>query len=128
MVFTSFMWSTVAPKIIIQISLVLPDLITVQLGLNASFEKLKMVFFKTNSWNCTFKANWYKAEQYCRFHGMHLASINSADDQKNLQDHVQAYGISLCCFELRSYFILKLISRHGPRTLLDLRNWPGWRG
>lgn len=40
-----------------------------------------------------FKANWYKAEQYCRFHGMHLASINSADEQKDLQDHIQAYGM-----------------------------------
>jgi len=40
-----------------------------------------------------FKANWYKAEQYCRFHGMHLASINSADEQKDLQEHIQAYGM-----------------------------------
>ena len=39
-----------------------------------------------------FKANWYKAEQYCRFHGMHLASINSADEQRDLQEHIQAYG------------------------------------
>merc|ERR1711936_504154 len=28
-----------------------------------------------------FKANWYKAEQYCRYHGMHLASINSEEEQ-----------------------------------------------
>ena len=40
----------------------------------------------------TFKANWYKAEQYCRFHGMHLASINTAEEQQDLQDHIQAYG------------------------------------
>ena len=40
----------------------------------------------------SFQANWYKAEQYCRFHGMHLASINSAEEQKDLQDHIQAYG------------------------------------
>merc|ERR1712141_218673 len=32
-----------------------------------------------------FKANWYKAEQYCRFHGMHLASINPAEEQRNLE-------------------------------------------
>merc|ERR1719189_3466395 len=31
-----------------------------------------------------FKANWYKAVQYCRFPGMHLASINSAEEQDNL--------------------------------------------
>jgi len=40
-----------------------------------------------------FKANWYKSEQYCRFHGMHLASINSAEEQRDLQDHIQAYGM-----------------------------------
>ena len=38
------------------------------------------------------QANWYKAEQYCRFHGMHLASINSEEEQKNLQEHIQSYG------------------------------------
>merc|ERR1711997_63122 len=40
-----------------------------------------------------FKANWYKAEQYCRFHGMHLASINSAEEQDNLEDHIQSFGM-----------------------------------
>jgi len=40
-----------------------------------------------------FKANWYKAEQYCRFHGMHLASINSAEEQKNLEDHITSFGM-----------------------------------
>ena len=40
-----------------------------------------------------FQANWYKAEQYCRFHGMHLASINSAEEQRDLQEHIQAYGM-----------------------------------
>ena len=36
-----------------------------------------------------FQANWYKAEQYCRFHGMHLCSIDNADEQKDLQEHIQ---------------------------------------
>merc|ERR1712203_776925 len=40
-----------------------------------------------------FKANWYKAEQYCRVHGMHLASINSGDEQKNLEEHIQSFGM-----------------------------------
>ena len=31
------------------------------------------------------QANWYKAEQYCRFHGMHLASINSEEEQRELE-------------------------------------------
>ena len=57
------------------------------------------IFFKVQ--NCrlgdkydTFclEANWYKAEQYCRFHGMHLASINSADEQKNLEEHITSFG------------------------------------
>ena len=39
-----------------------------------------------------FQANWYKSEQYCRFHGMHLASINSGDEQKNLEEHIQSFG------------------------------------
>ena len=38
------------------------------------------------------QANWYKAEQYCRFHGMHLASINSAEEQQNLEEHIQSFG------------------------------------
>ena len=38
------------------------------------------------------QANWYKAEQYCRYHGMHLASINSAEEQDNLEDHIQSFG------------------------------------
>jgi len=40
-----------------------------------------------------FKANWFKAEQYCRFHGMHLASINSMEEQKNLEEHIQSFGM-----------------------------------
>ena len=44
------------------------------------------------------KANWFKAEQYCRFHGMHLASINSEEEQKNLQDHIQSFGEYNCSF------------------------------
>merc|ERR1711902_467583 len=40
-----------------------------------------------------FKANWYKAEQYCRYHGMHLASINSAEEQASLEDHITSFGM-----------------------------------
>jgi hypothetical protein len=40
-----------------------------------------------------FKANWYKAEQYCRFHGMHLCSIDTAEEQRDLQEHIQAVGM-----------------------------------
>ena len=31
------------------------------------------------------QANWYKAEQFCRFHNMHLASINSEQEQRELE-------------------------------------------
>merc|ERR1712242_679879 len=31
-----------------------------------------------------FKANWAKSAQYCRYHGLHLASINSAAEQRLL--------------------------------------------
>ena len=47
-----------------------------------------------NSLNVSLQANWYKAEQYCRFHGMHLASINSEEEQRNLQEHIQSFGES----------------------------------
>jgi hypothetical protein len=40
-----------------------------------------------------FKANWFKSSQYCRFHGMHLASINSVEEQKNLEEHIQSIGM-----------------------------------
>ena len=38
------------------------------------------------------QANWYKAEQYCRYHGMHLASINTTEEQRNLEEHIQSFG------------------------------------
>jgi len=40
-----------------------------------------------------FKANWFKAQQYCRFHGMHLASITSEAEQKDLEKHIESYGM-----------------------------------
>jgi len=40
-----------------------------------------------------FKANWYKAQQYCRFHNMELASISSEGEQKKLEDHITDIGM-----------------------------------
>jgi len=40
-----------------------------------------------------FKANWARSAQYCRYHGMHLASIDSAQDQKQLEDHIESIGL-----------------------------------
>ena len=64
-----------------------------------------------NSLNVSLQANWYKAEQYCRFHGMHLASINSAEEQRELEDHIQSFGKfipRLPKVEIRSYPFLTI--------------------
>ncbi|XP_045766740.1 collectin-11 [Maniola jurtina] len=39
-----------------------------------------------------FKANWFKAQQYCRFHGMHLASISSQEENDRLEKYVRESG------------------------------------
>ncbi|XP_055309320.1 C-type lectin 37Db-like [Sitodiplosis mosellana] len=39
-----------------------------------------------------FKANWFKASQYCRFHGMHLASISSQEENDRLEKHIKDFG------------------------------------
>ncbi|KAL7301824.1 C-type lectin 37Db-like [Trichogramma pretiosum] len=40
-----------------------------------------------------FKANWYRAAQYCRYHGMHLASINSQEENDKLEKHIKDFGL-----------------------------------
>ncbi|KAJ1528698.1 hypothetical protein ONE63_007091 [Megalurothrips usitatus] len=40
-----------------------------------------------------FKANWYRATQYCRYHGMHLASISSQEENDKLEKHIRDYGL-----------------------------------
>jgi len=40
-----------------------------------------------------FKANWARSAQYCRYHGMHLASVNNQGEQGNLEDHIQSLGL-----------------------------------
>ncbi|XP_014207841.1 macrophage mannose receptor 1-like [Copidosoma floridanum] len=40
-----------------------------------------------------FKANWYRASQYCRYHGMHLASINSQEENDKLEKHIRDFGL-----------------------------------
>lgn len=39
-----------------------------------------------------FQANWFKASQYCRFHGMHLASISSQEENDRLEKHIKDFG------------------------------------
>lgn len=38
------------------------------------------------------QANWYKASQYCRFHGLHLASISSQEENDRLEKHIRDFG------------------------------------
>ncbi|XP_050423444.1 low affinity immunoglobulin epsilon Fc receptor [Adelges cooleyi] len=40
-----------------------------------------------------FKANWYKAAQYCRYHGMHLASISSQEENDKLEKYIKDFGM-----------------------------------
>lgn len=40
-----------------------------------------------------FKANWFKATQYCRYHGMHLASISSQDENNRLEKYISDFGL-----------------------------------
>ena len=43
------------------------------------------------------QANWARAAQYCRYHGMHLASVNTEEEQRQLEEHIQSLGeISIC--------------------------------
>jgi len=39
-----------------------------------------------------FKSNWYKASQYCRFHGMHLASVESKEENSLLEKYINDFG------------------------------------
>merc|ERR1712001_636165 len=39
-----------------------------------------------------FKANWARSAQYCRYHGMHLASVNTEVEQRQLEEHIQSLG------------------------------------
>ncbi|XP_043477736.1 low affinity immunoglobulin epsilon Fc receptor-like isoform X1 [Leptopilina heterotoma] len=41
-----------------------------------------------------FKANWYRASQYCRYHGMHLASISSQEENDRLEKHIKDFGLA----------------------------------
>ncbi|GLG95258.1 C-type lectin 37Db [Gryllus bimaculatus] len=46
------------------------------------------IFFKVGD----ITANWYRAAQYCRYHGMHLASINSQEENDKLEKHIRDFG------------------------------------
>ena len=88
--------------------------------------RLTQWLLMANSLNVSLQANWYKAEQYCRFHGMHLASINSAEEQRELEDHIQSFGkfIKTSQIEIGSFPFLTIrvwiCMQHGHWTLIFL--------
>jgi hypothetical protein len=41
------------------------------------------------------QANWYRAAQYCRYHGMHLASISSQEENDKLEKHIRDFGTNV---------------------------------
>lgn len=48
---------------------------------------------RANNFSCGFQANWYRASQYCRYHGMHLASIASQEENDRLEKHIKDFGL-----------------------------------
>lgn len=40
-----------------------------------------------------FQANYFRANQYCRFHGMHLASITSQEENDKLEKYIKDFGM-----------------------------------
>lgn len=48
---------------------------------------------RANNFSSGFQANWYRASQYCRYHGMHLASIASQEENDRLEKHIKDFGL-----------------------------------
>lgn len=71
------------------------------------------------------QANYFRATQYCRFHGMHLASITSQEENDKLEKYIKDFGKSFLPHPVRQ----KLIScgRSRPRAFLDFWHGSSWR-
>lgn len=41
-----------------------------------------------------FKANWYRAGQFCRYHNMHLASINGQEENDEIGKRINETGLN----------------------------------
>nr|CAD7397539.1 unnamed protein product [Timema poppensis] len=66
------------------------------------------------------RANWYRAAQYCRYHGMHLASIGSQEENDKLEKHIRDFGYeyhNLGNIDLESDTLAQLAAR----LSIDLR-------
>lgn len=56
-----------------------------------------------------FQANWFKAAQYCRFHGMHLASISSQEENDKLEKYVRDSGKISPLLKRQMYSLTQII-------------------
>lgn len=52
------------------------------------------------------QANWYRAAQHCRYHGMELASINNQEENDKLIEALETLGRQVYIFELASILII----------------------
>ena len=59
----------------------------------AFYQKKKNVRIKYYHSFFALQANWYRASQYCRYHGMHLASIASQEENDRLEKHIKDFGL-----------------------------------
>lgn len=70
--------------------------------------------------NCSFasrqQANWYKAAKFCRYHGMQLASIESQQENDQLEKHIKDFGEYCFVWKLRRKGAIK------PESCPDQRN------
>lgn len=56
---------------------------------------------------CDFQANWFRASQYCRYHGMHLASISSQEENDKLEETIRDFGNFLFLMNVDKLSVIK---------------------
>ena len=77
-----------------------------------------------------FKANWARAAKYCHYHGMHLASVNSEEEQNNIEEHIQSLDkldeIMKSPFNKKILLQILAMNTSGPVVLTRLRRESMW--
>jgi hypothetical protein len=71
------------------------------------------------------QANWFRAAQYCRFHGMHLASISSQEENDRLEKHIRDFGMEFNS-EFNKLNIINFLPLSLPLFILGLGNEHFW--
>lgn len=61
---------------------------------------------KTYIIETSFLASWYRAEQFCRLHGMNLASIHNQEENDRLGEAIVSFGK-----KINKYHIVNLINQ-----------------